>query len=219
MTPVSAFTATTPAQPAPRGHDLLEGTQDRFLQLLITQMRNQDPLNPLDNAEITSQMAQLSTVSGINKLADLMRGMSQAFGQAQSLQAASLIGRGVFTPGNAIVLSQGNALAAVDLPQAVEQLQVNIKNAAGQTVYSANLGAQNAGLVTLQWDGMTNQGTPAGDGRYTFEVLASAGGQPVTDATRMSFGRVNSVTFGESGAQLNVDGIGNVGLSQVKQIM
>jgi len=76
-----------------------QGTEDRFLKLLVTQMKNQDPLNPLDNAQVTSQMAQLSTVTGIEKLNAALTTMSQSFASSQSLQAANMIGHGVLVPG------------------------------------------------------------------------------------------------------------------------
>src|SRR3990167_8083696 len=75
-------------------------TQDRFLKLLVTQMKNQDPLNPMDNAQVTSQMAQLSTVTGIDKLNVTLQALSDSMASSQSLQAASMIGYGVLVPGN-----------------------------------------------------------------------------------------------------------------------
>ncbi|MDP1683188.1 MAG: flagellar hook assembly protein FlgD [Burkholderiales bacterium] len=211
--------ATSSAKPAQAAGGDIDLTQDRFLKLLIAQMKSQDPLNPLDNAQITSQLAQLSTVTGINKLGDLISGLSSSFSEGQSLQAAGMIGRGVFTPGNTIALN-GTALAGVELPQAVEDLIINIKDKAGVLVHSASLGPQSSGLVTLQWDGASDAGGQAPNGTYTFEVKAQAGGKPVvTDVNRLAYGLVNSVTLGAAGVQLNVEGIGATALSQVKQIL
>lgn len=211
--------ATSSAPPAPAAGGDVNLTQDRFLKLLIAQMRSQDPLNPLDNAQITSQLAQLSTVTGINKLGDLITGLSSSYNEGQSLQAAGLIGRGVFTSGTTLTLN-GTALAGVELPQSVDDLTINIKDKAGALIHSESLGPQSAGLVTLEWDGATNAGGKAPNGTYTFEIQARADGkQIVTDVNRLTFGRVNSVTLGAAGAQLNVDGIGVTTLSQVKQIL
>ena len=211
--------ATSSAKPAQTAGGDIDLTQDRFLKLLIAQMKSQDPLNPLDNAQITSQLAQLSTVTGINKLGDLISGLSSSFSEGQSLQAAGMIGRGVFTPGNTIALN-GTALAGVELPQAVEYLIINIKDKAGLLVHSASLGPQNSGLVTLQWDGARDAGGQAPNGTYTFEVKALVGGKPVvTDVNRLAYGLVNSVTLGAAGVQLNVEGVGATALSQVKQIL
>ena len=109
-----AFIATT-NQPRAAQSNGVESVQDRFLTLLVTQMRNQDPLNPLENAEVTTQLAQISTVSGIDKLNQAMQGMTQGFLATQSVQAGSLIGRGVLAPGSTLVLEAGQAKAGVSL--------------------------------------------------------------------------------------------------------
>ena len=225
MTPVASTSSNTAAIGAavasspPSEADNLQATQDRFLKLLVAQMRNQDPLNPLQNSEVTSQLAQLSTVTGINKLSELVGGLSNSFAQTQSLQAASVIGRGVLVEGNSIELTQGAAIAAIELPQAVDQLTISVRNAAGAVVHTANLGPQTSGPVKFQWDGTGDTGTALADGKYTYEAKASAAGQNVTGITHLAYGRVNSVTLGAQGAQLNVDGLGSVSLSQVKQVL
>lgn len=217
MSSVSSVT-TTPSVP-PTANDSLNATQDRFIKLLVAQMNNQDPLNPLNNSEVTSQFAQLSTVSGINKLTDLMSGFSSSFTASQSLQAAGLIGHGVFTPGNSTVLDGGKALAAVDLPQSVDSVTITIKNASGETVHSATVGAQPKGTLALQWDGVTDQGANAPNGTYKFEVQALAAGKQVSDLKPLSFGYVNSITLGADGVTANLNGIGGVAVSQIQQIL
>lgn len=220
---MEAVASATKSNPAASntliGGDSIDLTQDRFLKLLIAQMKSQDPLKPLDNAEVTSQLAQLSTVTGINKLGDLVSGLSSTFNEGQSLQAAGMIGRGVFAPGTTMEL-KGTALAGVELPQAVDDLIINIKDKAGVLVHSASLGAQSSGLVTLEWDGAKDAGGQAANGTYTFEIQARANGKQITtDVNRLSYGKVNSVTLGATGAQLNVEGIGATALSLVKQIL
>jgi flagellar basal-body rod modification protein FlgD len=220
MTAVASV-SSTPSAPPPSvsSTDALGATQDRFLKLLIAQMQNQDPLNPMDNSQVTSQMAQLSTVTGINKLNDLVSGLSSSFSATQSLQAAGMIGHGVLVPGNSLALAAGNAIGAVDLPQAVDQLSITIKDASGATVHSANLGAQSSGITSFQWDGTNDNGTMAPDGQYTYAVQAVAAGQTVS-ASSLAYGKVSSVTLGAQGAQLNIDGIvGGTALSQVQQIL
>ncbi len=196
----------------------ISATQDRFLKLLITQMKNQDPLNPMDNSQVTSQMAQLSTVTGINKLSELVSGLSTSYTASQSLQAASMIGHGVLVPGDSLQLAGGNAIAAVDLPQAADALYITIKDASGATVHSANLGPQAPGITSFQWDGKTDAGGTAASGAYRYEVQAVAAGKTVS-ATALAYGKIDSVSLNGQGAQLNVDGIGAVGLSQIKQIL
>ena len=225
MTPVANTTSSNTAAASAGSAsgtlntDSIQATQDRFLKLLVAQIRNQDPLNPFQNSEVTSQLAQLSTVTGINKLSELVSGLSNSFAQAQSLQAASVIGRGVLVEGKSIELTQGTALAAVELPQAVDQLTITIHNSAGAAVHTANLGQQTSGLVKFQWDGSDDSGNALADGKYTYEVQASAAGKAVSNITPLAYGRVNSVTLGAQGAQLNIDGLGAINLSQVKQVL
>ncbi|GAO36383.1 flagellar basal body rod modification protein FlgD [Sulfuricella sp. T08] len=192
-------------------------SEDRFLKLLVTQMKNQDPLNPLDNAQVTSQMAQLSTVSGIEKLNTSLQAMSSSFAASQSLQAAGMIGRSVLAPGSSLLLQGGAAAGGFNLAQSVDHAVVTIKGAAGNTLHSVDLGAQQAGNVMFQWDGMTDSGANAANGTYTFEVSASQGGQKV-DAVNLALGRVGSVSLGASGVMLNTDVLGSLDVATVKQI-
>ncbi len=221
MTSVASVTGST-ATKSNALQDSLSATEDRFLKLLVAQMRNQDPLNPLDNAQVTSQMAQLSTVSGINKLADLMQSLTSSFGQTQSLQAAGMIGRGVLTEGSSIVLNGGAAMAGFELAGPADQVVVQIKDAAGNLIHSNNLGAQSAGVTVFQWDGTADNGSAMPAGNYRFEVQALQNGQPV-QATRLSYGTVASVSLPGAGSgadvQLNLLNLGAVALSQIKQIM
>ena len=192
--------------------------QDRFLKLLVTQMKNQDPLNPLDNAQVTSQLAQISTVGGIDKLNTTLQTMAASFATNQSLQAASMIGRGVIVPGSALKLENGVATGGVDLPQPVDQLIVTIKDGSGIAVHSKNLGPHPRGTVAFQWDGVTDSGAAAASGIYSFAVSAQQGGKNI-DAGTLSFGLVNSISPGTQGVVLEVGGLGVVGLSEIKQIL
>lgn len=195
----------------------VQNTEDRFLKLLVTQMKNQDPLNPLDNAQVTSQMAQLSTVSGIEKLNTSLEAMSASFMANQSLQAATMIGHSVLVPGNNMTLKGGTAIAGVDLQGAADKVVVTIKDKSGFVVQSFDMGAQKAGTIPFAWDGKTNGGQAAADGSYTFEVKATQGTDKVT-ADKLALGLVNSVTLGTTGVNLDVAGLGSVDATKVKQI-
>src|SRR3989338_9720049 len=109
-------------------------TQDRFLKLLVTQMKNQDPLNPMDNAQVTSQMAQLSTVSGIDKLNVTLQALSDSMTSNQSLQAASMIGHGVLVAGNGVDLANGSGYGGFELTESAERVNIAIKDKAGVLV-------------------------------------------------------------------------------------
>ena len=191
--------------------------QDRFLKLLVTQMKNQDPLNPLDNAQVTSQLAQISTVNGIEKLNATMESMASGFTAGQSLQAANMIGHNVLIPGSALQLAQGGGVFGVNLAQPADQVKVTILDSAGHAVQVMDIGAQAAGSLPLTWDGKTSDGATAPDGNYTVSVSALRGDQQV-DAQTLAFGMVQGVTQGSQGVQLNVGTLGSTGLANVKQI-
>ncbi len=191
--------------------------QDRFLKLLVTQMKNQDPLNPLDNAQVTSQLAQISTVNGIEKLNTTIQAMASSLAAGQSLQAAGMIGRDVLVPASTLRLAGGSALFGVDLGQAADQVKVSIYDASGREVRAMDLGVQPAGPLTLAWDGKTSDGAQAADGNYSLSVSALNGGQKV-DAQTLTSATVQGVVQGDQGVRLNVGAPGLVGLPDIKQI-
>lgn len=214
----STSAVSTLTAPATTTKSAAEESQDMFLKLLVTQMRNQDPLNPLDNAEVTSQMAQLSTVSGIDKLNATLEALGNSMIASQSMQAASMIGHVVMVPGSGIELANGNGMGAVDLTQPADSLSVTITDAAGNVVRNMELGSQSSGAVPFQWDGLNDTGQLVADGSYQFSASSQLGGVKSSAAT-LSFGVVNSVMQGTQGATLYVGDIGEVSLSSVKQIL
>ena len=192
--------------------------QDRFLKLLVTQMKNQDPLNPMDNAQVTSQMAQLSTVSGIDKLNSTLNALSNSMIASQSMQASSMIGHVVVVPGNKIELKGGKAAAALDLAEPADTVNVQIKDMAGNLVRNINMGSQPSGVVHIQWDGKNDADAPVADGRYQFSA-ASQLGAAKANVNTLSYGLVNGVIQKPEGASLNVDQIGEASMDSVKQIL
>jgi flagellar basal-body rod modification protein FlgD len=198
--------------------DTAAAAQDRFMTLLVTQMKNQDPLNPLDNAQVTSQLAQLSTVTGIDKLNTTLQALQGSYQTSQSLQAAGMIGHGVFAIGSSLTLTEGKSLFGVELPDKVDNLKVKISDKSGNVVHEIDLGPQEAGLVPFQWDGSTGSGTPAKDGKYSFAIIATRAGESA-EATALSFGEVSSVATGVQGVKLDVQGLGEVSLADIRKIL
>ncbi len=193
--------------------------QDRFMTLLVTQMKNQDPLNTLDNAQVTSQLAQLSTVTGIDRLNDTLQSMMAATQSAQSMQAASLIGHGVLVPGSTLALSGGKAVFGAELSGPADSVQVTISDAAGNPVRVLDLGARSAGAMALAWDGLSASGKQLPDGAYQLQVHALRGGVKL-DAQPLGFGEVISVSTGAGGARLNLSGTQiPVSMADVRQIL
>jgi flagellar basal-body rod modification protein FlgD len=196
----------------------VEESQDRFLKLLVTQMKNQDPLNPMDNAQVTSQMAQLSTVSGIDKLNATLKALSGSMAASQSLQASSMIGHVVMAPGNKIELKGGKAAAALDLEQSADSVSVQIKDATGSVVRTMNLGSQASGVVKMQWDGLNDANEALPDGNYQFAATAYLG-EKKSSVNGLSYGLVNGVVKKPEGSSLSVEQLGEVGMDTVKEIL
>jgi len=122
---------------------------DRFLTLLVTQLKNQDPLNPMDNAAMTSQLAQISTVTGISKLNDTVSGLSAALGSNQYVQAAGLVGHSVLVPGNKMPLADGKAAGGFELAQDADKVVVSVSDPTGRVIREIELGAQTAGMQSF----------------------------------------------------------------------
>lgn len=193
-------------------------TQDKFLLMLTTQLKNQDPLNPMDNAQLTSQLAQLNTVSGINQLNTTLQALSDSMSMGQSVTATSMIGHGVLVPGSALNLANSQAIGGVELTQPADSVKIAVKDATGRTVNTLDMGAQKAGILPFGWDGKTDTGATAPDGAYTFTVEATLSGAS-TSPTALAFGTVNAVTPGVKGATVDVGQLGGFALSDVKQVM
>lgn len=193
--------------------------QDRFMTLLVTQMKNQDPLNPLDNAQVTSQLAQLSTVTGIDKLNTTVEGLKGSYQSSQTLQAASLIGRGVLTAGSGMELDKGKALFGVEITEPADNVKVTVLDASKNVVRMIDLGPQDIGTLPLGWDGMSDKGVAAKDGHYTLEVTATRGGKKIGGATPLSFATVSSVSTGAQGVKLNTANLGALELTDVRQFL
>jgi flagellar basal-body rod modification protein FlgD len=214
----AAAAVAAKAAPAAAGTVATGDAQDRFLKLLVAQLRNQDPLNPMDNAQITSQMAQISTVSGIDKLNSTLQSMAASFNVGQSLQATAMIGHSVFVPGDTLQLENGTAAFGVDLAQAADKVVLSVRDGAGLLVHKVDLGPQPAGVIGFAWDGVTDSGAIAAPGSYSFTVEAVQGDKKI-DATALALGLVSGVTQGKDGVALKVNGMGSVALSDVRQVV
>jgi flagellar basal-body rod modification protein FlgD len=192
-----------------------EESGDRFLKLLVTQLKNQDPMNPMDNAQLTSQMAQINTVAGIEKLNTSMSKMTDKLSaqllQSQTLQGATMVGRQVWTGGTALSVEGGKGVGAFELPRAASAVSVDVLSSSGAVIGKVDLGAQASGRRTFQW--VVPEGTnPSG---LTFRVNALSGKQAV-QATTQSADRVTAVTAGPDGLVLQLSRQGTTPVNNVK---
>lgn len=179
-----------------------KAAQDKFLTMLVAQMSNQDPMNPLDNAEVTSQMAQINTVTGIQQLNTTMTSMAAQFGSLQALQGVSLIGRTAMIEGNTPVVEDGVAFGGFNLSSAADSVKVDIVGKNGAILGTTSLGAQQAGQQFFQ---VPMEGVDASQ-VASFTVTPTLAGKPVT-ATSIGLVPVAAVSM-QNGALKLTDGHG-----------
>jgi flagellar basal-body rod modification protein FlgD len=165
-----------------------QAAQDRFLKLFVAQLSNQDPLNPMDNAQMTSQMAQINTVTGIQQLNQTVKALAEQFGQTQAAQAASLVGRQVVAEGNALSVHNGVVQGSFSLPQASDSVRVDVLSQTGELLGSTSLGPRGAGLQHFDW---VPEGVDAARAA-SMQVHAMANGQALT-AMPLARQRIESV--------------------------
>lgn len=194
--------------------------KNEFLNLLVAQLNNQNPLEPQGNGEFIAQLAQFSQVEGIEKLNTSMGSLLSGYQSSQALQASSLVGRKVIVPTDKAVVDTAETFkASLVLPVTSSNVYVNVYDSKGATVNRVNLGQQSAGNVSFMWDGKDASGKVMPPGTYRFEAQAS-----YADGTKglytMLPANVDSVTLGQNGGELtlNLAGLGSVPLSQVQVI-
>lgn len=196
--------------------------QSRFLTLLTTQLKNQDPTNPADSAQMTSQLAQISTVDGIAKLNTTLQGLVGSYRTSETLQAAALVGQGVLVDGNQLTLGSNTAgsyaIGGFKLDAAADTVNISIKDSKGIEVATETMSNQSAGSQEFVWDGTTANGAIAADGKYTISVTAAKGKAAVT-ATPLEMATVVSVSNGDSGVTLNAGRFSNLSISDIRRII
>ncbi|MBQ69216.1 hypothetical protein CL689_04050 [Candidatus Saccharibacteria bacterium] len=189
--------------------------EDRFLKLLVAQLKNQDPLEPMDNAQVTSQMAQLNTVTGVQNLNKSMQELLGSFESSELLRATSLIGGTVVVDGNRVGVVEGQStFAGFQVESPVNNARFEVVDALGKTVYEQELGGRSRGNHEVSWDGRDSSGDQVAPGVYQFRVTTENGGARTplrTFETRQVFG-VN--TEGD-GITLNIGGGESVDISEV----
>ncbi|MFN5048105.1 flagellar hook assembly protein FlgD [Roseateles sp.] len=189
-------------------------TQDRFLKLLVAQMRNQDPMNPLDNAQVTSQMAQIQTVSGIATLDKSIQSLSSQFGQMLPLQGAALLGRQVSVPGNKLSTSEATARGAYELSSPADRVKLEVLTPAGTVLDTVELGAQGSGLQRFEWNTEKGKAYP----ELAFRITATKGSSTLSSST-YAVDKVASIGASATGTlQLQLARLGVIDYGSVKSI-
>ncbi|WP_248750103.1 flagellar hook assembly protein FlgD [Pseudomonas sp. MWU15-20650] len=196
--------------------------KDAFLQLLVTQLKNQNPLSPQDNGAFVAQLAQFSSLEGINTLNDSVNAISSNFSSSQALQASSLVGRSIITQTNqAMVDTSKSMTGSVAVTAATGNVSVKVTDKDGNVVRTIDMGAQSAGDSSFIWDGKNDKGEVAPAGTYTFAASTKNDkGDSVALLTSLP-ATVTSVTLSKTGGEMLLNlagGMGSVKLSQIQTI-
>lgn len=190
--------------------------QDDFLKLMTVQIQNQDPMKPMENTEFFSQIAQFSTVSGIEKLQGSFSDLAAQLSSSQSLQAASLIGHDVLVPSSVGVLYDTGMGGAVDVPSSGD-VHLEVRDGDGVLVRTLDLGTQPVGQLAFAWDGTDSDGAALSRGLYRISATVQSGGAS-TAATTYALDQVSSVSLGSSGLNVEMLNLGEVAFSDVSRI-
>ncbi|MFH8134119.1 flagellar hook assembly protein FlgD [Pantoea osteomyelitidis] len=196
-----------------------EDLQNQFLTMLVTQLQNQDPTNPMDNSQLTTQLAQINTLSGIEKLNTTLGSISGQISTSQSLQSSTLIDHGVMVDGSQILVGSGTTTPfGVELTTASTATTATIKDSSGTVVRTIDLGALSAGVSTFSWDGTLTDGSTAPDGKYSVSIAASNGTEQLV-AQPLNYAYVNGVSTSDGTTTLNLGTMGTTTLDEIRQIL
>ena len=191
-----------------------QASQDRFLKLLVAQLNNQDPLNPMDNAQMTTQMAQINTVSGIQQLNDTLKSMADQYSAMQAMQGTSLIGRHAVVDGSSLYINGDAAQGALQLDKGASNVVIDIVGTNGTVIDSVQLGALKAGQHAFGWDA-TGVDTSTVKG---FAIRATDSSGAVT-ATPKSLVPVSAVSFQDGAMKLQLANGQRLAYDQVDAFM
>ncbi len=221
-TDVSRYEQLGLTRPAPSTTPDNELGADAFLTLMLAQLRNQDPLQPMENGEFLSQLAQFNTVTGIQDLQGSFDGVAQGLQSDRRLAAAALVDRQVLVPSTQATLAEDAPVETVlQLDAPAERVIVRISDASGQLVQTIDLGPQPAGEVPLRWNGERADGDTAPPGSSRLQAIAADGeGQSGVELPVLAARRVDSVTLAGDGGEplLNLDDGSAVTLGNVRRI-
>lgn len=194
--------------------------QDDFLKLMLQQLKSQDPFKPTDNTEFISQMAQLTSVSGISEMNENLATLTESLYSAQLLEASSLIGKEVLVDSDTAALPMsGDIRGQITLPVSSTAVNIDVLTPNGEVVGKISLGPQPAGLVPFSWDGVGLKGARLPPGNYMLEASYKNGSAFEGLSTQVR-AAVDSVSVPSSGgrAQIQLDGLGSVSLAKVLEI-
>jgi flagellar basal-body rod modification protein FlgD len=186
--------------------------------MLVAQLKNQDPTNPMDNAALTTQMAQISTVQGVQQLNTTLSQFVSSNGNAtKAINSAGLIGQEVLAPSSTVTVgsgASGSVQSGVYLPSAADSVTVNLVDSNGNVVSTQKFGASPAGTLNFNWSGTSASGAALPAGTYHMQVSALSGSTPV-NAQTLALSQVVGVTDGASSTMVSLAGGNTVSSTDV----
>lgn len=197
-----------------------QSDKDMFMRLLLAQIENQDPLKPTDQTDFVAQLAQFSSLEGIQNLSNSVQDIGAMYRSSQALQATALVGREVLVPGQIGYLEQGGEISGlIEGNQASGDVMMVIKDASGQVVANRDLGNIGSAETPFSWDGTDNVGEQLPAGLYSISIEGTLSGENTALATGM-YSRVNSVSIvdNQGGMLLNLNGIGQINSSEIQEV-
>ncbi|WP_148716338.1 flagellar hook assembly protein FlgD [Chitinolyticbacter meiyuanensis] len=198
----------------------MQEAQDRFLKLLVKQLQSQDPMNPMENAEMTSQIAQINTVTGIEKLNTTMATLLSSYGASQSMQAAALVGKQAMAPQEKFAFDGTKEVeASVTVPDNVSQVAIAIIDKNGKVVDQMAGTAKPGEQLPIEWNGKLADGTVAPAGDYYIVAKGLNGDGKEIALTVNGWQTVKSVEFGKEGVNVNLAGGSKVKFEDIVQVM
>jgi flagellar basal-body rod modification protein FlgD len=214
-TSATTSSALSTSTSATSGSTSAASQQDRFMKLLVAQLNNQDPMNPMDNAQMTSQIAQINTVSGIQQVNDTLTAMTAQLNAMQVMQgSSSLVGKNVLIGSNTLTVSNGVASGGMDLAGKAESVKVDILSPGGQVIDTLSLGALDAGRHTFDWDASKYNFA----GQPSFKITATTGGKSI-GSTALAADKVTSVGSSNGAMTVQLQGHGAVAYGDIQAIL
>jgi len=207
------------AQQSGNGAGNNELGRGEFMELMLAQLKNQNPLEPQDNGEFIAQLAQFSSLEEMQKLSGTVDDVAGQFRSTQALQASAMVGRSVLAPSSVGILgAEGGIKGTIEVPASTGSLQVSIENASGERVRRLDFGSVGQGVKSFEWDGTDGNGNELPPGNYKIVAEGSYPGGPQQLGTMLN-ANVDSVSLGQGGrVTLNLAGMGSIDLSEVRQI-
>ncbi len=193
--------------------------QNNFLTMLVTQMNNQDPLNPMDNSQLTSQLAQISTVSSMQTMNATLSQLLAQTSASRAMDSAALIGRTVMVPGSNVAVKGGTpGTFGVDLPATADAVTVSVLDKSGNVVRTIDMKGQATGVHDIAWDGKNDAGNAVPDGDYTFKVAATANGTSVKPVA-LAYGKVQNISGDSTGVLVGLGDGRTANIDDVRRIL